>query len=170
MFRVNFYAPLVLARGLIEELKSGAGSIVNVTSIAGSRVHPFASSAYATSKAALATLTREMAADFGSLGVRVNAIAPGEIRTAMIGPEYESLAETIPLRRLGDPRRGCADHLFPVHRGLEQTSTAPKSTSTAANTSKRGQPFSAKPAAGGFCFRERRLGAPGATVGQGPKG
>ena len=103
VFRVNFYAPLVLARGLIEELKSGAGSIVNVTSIAGSRVHPFASSAYATSKAALATLTREMAADFGSLGVRVNAIAPGEIRTAMIGPEYESLAETIPLRRLGTP-------------------------------------------------------------------
>ncbi len=103
VFRVNFYAPLVLARGLIEELQSGAGSIVNVTSIAGGRVHPFASSAYATSKAALATLTREMAADFGPLGVRVNAIAPGEIRTAMIGPEYESLAETIPLRRLGTP-------------------------------------------------------------------
>ena len=103
VFRVNFYAPLVLARGLIEELKSGVGSIVNVTSIASGRVHPFASSAYATSKAALATLTREMAADFGPLGVRVNAIAPGEIRTAMIGPEYESLAETIPLRRLGTP-------------------------------------------------------------------
>lgn len=103
VFRVNFYAPLVLARGLIEELKSGAGSIVNVTSIAGGRVHPFASSAYATSKAALATLTREMAVDFGPLGVRVNAIAPGEIRTAMIGPEYESMAETIPLRRLGTP-------------------------------------------------------------------
>jgi NAD(P)-dependent dehydrogenase (short-subunit alcohol dehydrogenase family) len=103
VFRVNFYAPLVLARGLIEELKSGTGSIVNVTSIAGSRVHPFASSAYATSKAALATLTREMAADFGPLGVRVNAIAPGEIRTAMIGPEYETLADTIPLRRLGTP-------------------------------------------------------------------
>ena len=103
VFRVNFFAPVVLARGLIAELQAGEGSIVNVTSIAGGRVHPFAGSAYATSKAALASLTREMAADFGPLGVRVNAIAPGEIRTAMIGHEYDSLAESIPLRRLGTP-------------------------------------------------------------------
>ena len=103
VFRVNFFAPIVLARGLIAELQAGEGSIVNVTSIAGGRVHPFAGSAYATSKAALASLTREMAADFGPLGVRVNAIAPGEIRTAMIGPEYDSLADAIPLRRLGTP-------------------------------------------------------------------
>ena len=41
---------------------------MNVTSIAGSRVHPFAGAAYATSKAALAALTREMAADFGRFG------------------------------------------------------------------------------------------------------
>ena len=103
VFRVNFYAPVVLARGLIEELKRGPGSVVNVTSIAGGRVHPFAGTAYATSKAALASLTREMAADFGPQGVRVNAIAPGEIRTSMIGPEYEALAGEIPLRRLGTP-------------------------------------------------------------------
>ena len=103
VFRVNFYAPVVLARGLIEELKRGPGSVVNVTSIAGGRVHPFAGAAYATSKAALAALTREMAADFGPHGVRVNAIAPGEIRTSMIGPEYEALAAEIPLRRLGTP-------------------------------------------------------------------
>jgi NAD(P)-dependent dehydrogenase (short-subunit alcohol dehydrogenase family) len=61
----------------LEELKAAKGSVVNVTSIAGSRVHPFAGAAYATSKAALAALTREMAADFGPLGIRVNAIAPG---------------------------------------------------------------------------------------------
>ncbi len=103
VFRVNFYAPVVLARALIEELKRGPGSVVNVTSIAGGRVHPFAGAAYATSKAALAALTREMAADFGPHGVRVNAIAPGEIRTSMIGPEYEALAAEIPLRRLGTP-------------------------------------------------------------------
>ncbi len=103
VFRVNFYAPVVLARGLISELSEGSGSVVNVTSIAGGRVHPFAGTAYATSKAALAALTREMAADFGPLGVRVNAIAPGEIRTSMIGPEYESLVDQIPLNRLGTP-------------------------------------------------------------------
>src|SRR3954466_11651628 len=65
VFRVNFFAPITLARGLLEELKAAKGSVVNVTSIAGSRVHPFAGTAYSTSKAALAALTREMAADFG---------------------------------------------------------------------------------------------------------
>ncbi|MDA0261094.1 MAG: SDR family NAD(P)-dependent oxidoreductase [Proteobacteria bacterium] len=101
VFNINFFAPMVLARGLIEELRKGTGSIVNVTSIAGSRVHPFAGAAYATSKAALASLTREMAADLGPLGIRVNSIAPGEIATAMIGPEYLELAKDIPMRRLG---------------------------------------------------------------------
>ena len=71
----------MLARGLIDELQAASGAVVNVSSIAGSRVHPFAGSAYATSKAALAALTREMAADFAPLGIRVNAISPGEIDT-----------------------------------------------------------------------------------------
>ena len=103
VFNVNFYAPVMLARGLFDELKMGHGSVINVTSIAGGRVHPFASSAYSTSKAALAALTREMAADFGPHGVRVNAISPGEIETAMIGPEYQALAQEIPMGRLGRP-------------------------------------------------------------------
>jgi NAD(P)-dependent dehydrogenase (short-subunit alcohol dehydrogenase family) len=104
VFQVNFFAPIMLARGLLEELKAGQGSILNVTSIAGSRVHPFAGTAYATSKAALASLTREMAADFGPLGVRVNAIAPGEIKTEILSPNTEDLlAPTIPMRRLGTP-------------------------------------------------------------------
>jgi NAD(P)-dependent dehydrogenase (short-subunit alcohol dehydrogenase family) len=65
-------------------LNAAKGSVVNVTSIAGSRVHPFAGEAYATSKAALASLTREMASDFGHIGVRVNSIAPGEIDTSIL--------------------------------------------------------------------------------------
>ena len=104
VFGVNFFAPIRLARGLIEELKKGPGTIVNVTSIAGGRVHPFAGTAYATSKAALASLTREMAYDFGRLGIRVNAIAPGEIRTAILSPETEAqMLPDIPLGRLGTP-------------------------------------------------------------------
>ncbi|MFC7049175.1 SDR family NAD(P)-dependent oxidoreductase [Emcibacter nanhaiensis] len=103
VFEVNFFAPVVLARGLLDELKLGKGAIVNVTSIAGSRVHPFAGSAYATSKAALAALTREMAADFGPHGVRVNAIAPGEIDTSILSPGTEEMIKDIPLRRLGKP-------------------------------------------------------------------
>ena len=104
VFHVNFFAPVMLARGLVDELKAAKGSVVNVTSIAGSRVHPFAGSAYATSKAALASLTREMAFDFGRLGVRVNAIAPGEIDTAILSPGTEEIvAHQIPMHRLGTP-------------------------------------------------------------------
>ena len=83
VFQVNFFAPIMLARGLFPELVAARGSVVNVTSIAGGRVHPFAGTAYSTSKAALAALTREMAADFGPHGIRVNAIAPGGVETPM---------------------------------------------------------------------------------------
>lgn len=103
VFHVNFFSSVVLARGLMAELAAAKGAIVNVTSIAGSRVHPFAGAAYATSKAALAALTREMAHDFGPMGVRVNAIAPGEIETAILSPGTEKLVESIPMRRLGKP-------------------------------------------------------------------
>jgi len=111
VFQVNFFAPIMLARGLFKELTGAKGSVVNVTSIAGGRVHPFAGTAYATSKAALASLTREMAADFGPHGVRVNAIAPGEIDTAILSPGTEKLVETIPLRRLGQTAE-VADIIF----------------------------------------------------------
>jgi NAD(P)-dependent dehydrogenase (short-subunit alcohol dehydrogenase family) len=103
VFQVNFFAPIILARGLIEELKAGHGAIVNVSSIAGSKVHPFAGAAYSTSKAALAALTREMAADFGAHDIRVNAIAPGEIDTSILSPGTEKLVDQIPLKRLGRP-------------------------------------------------------------------
>jgi len=104
VFQVNFFAPIMLARGLIAELEAAKGAVVNVTSIAGGRVHPFAGAAYATSKAALASLTREMAADFGPRGIRVNAISPGEIDTAILSPGTERIVhEQIPLRRLGEP-------------------------------------------------------------------
>jgi len=103
VFQVNFFAPIMLARGLQDELAAAKGAVVNVTSIAGSRVHPFAGAAYSTSKAALAALTREMASDFGPLGVRVNAISPGEIETSILSPGTEKIIPQIPQRRLGQP-------------------------------------------------------------------
>ncbi len=101
VFELNFFAPLELARAFAGALARGKGSIVNVTSIAGHGVHPFAGSAYSTSKAALSALTREMAVEFAELGVRVNAVAPGEIATDMTGPEYEPLVARIPMHRMG---------------------------------------------------------------------
>jgi len=103
VFQINFFAPIMLARGLLNELRDAKGAVVNVTSIAGAKVHPFAGAAYSTSKAALAALTREMAHDFGPLGVRVNAISPGEIETSILSPGTEKIIPQIPLRRLGQP-------------------------------------------------------------------
>jgi NAD(P)-dependent dehydrogenase (short-subunit alcohol dehydrogenase family) len=103
VFQLNFFVPLILARAFSTALAKGKGAIVNVTSIAGHIVHPFAGSAYSTSKAALSALTREMAVEFARLGVRVNAVAPGEIKTAMLSPETMVLLPRIPLNRLGEP-------------------------------------------------------------------
>jgi NAD(P)-dependent dehydrogenase (short-subunit alcohol dehydrogenase family) len=108
VFELNFFTPLQLSRGFAQALHRGHGAIVNVTSIAGHAIHPFAGSAYSTSKAALSALTREMAVEFADLGVRVNAVAPGEIETAMIGPEYETLIPRIPMHRMGRPEEVAA--------------------------------------------------------------
>ena len=55
----------MVSRGLRDELAEALSFIVNVTSIAKLRLHPFVDATYANSKAALAALTREMAHDFG---------------------------------------------------------------------------------------------------------
>ncbi len=108
VFELNLFAPLRLARGFAQPLHRGRGAIVNITSIAGHAIHPFAGSAYSTSKAALSALTRELAVELAELGVRVNAVAPGEIETAMIGPEYETLIPRIPMHRMGRPEEVAA--------------------------------------------------------------
>lgn len=112
VFELNLFAPLILARGFATALqrgaKQGGAAIVNITSIAGHAIHPFAGSAYSTSKAALSALTREMAVEFAQLGVRVNAVAPGEIETEMIGEEYEPLINRIPMHRMGTPEEVAA--------------------------------------------------------------
>ena len=101
VFELNFFAAVALSRGFAAGLAKAKGSIVNVTSIAGHSVHPFAGSAYSTSKAALSGLTREMAVEFAALGVRVNAVAPGEIETEMVSADYAPLINRIPMHRMG---------------------------------------------------------------------
>jgi NAD(P)-dependent dehydrogenase (short-subunit alcohol dehydrogenase family) len=102
IFNVNFFACVMLVQGLRRELETAQGAVVNMSSIVGSRVHPFASAAYAASKAALFALTRELAAEFGASGVRVNAVSPGEIDTGILSPGTDTIVQRdIPLRRLG---------------------------------------------------------------------
>lgn len=112
IFNVNFFSAIILSQGLSALLTESRGAIVNITSIVGSRVHPFASAAYATSKAALAALTREMASELGESGVRVNAVSPGEIETAILSPGTAEIVErSVPMRRLGQPKE-VAELLF----------------------------------------------------------
>ncbi len=102
VMNVNLISTALLVRALTPELIAAKASVVNVTSIVGSRVHPFAGVAYAASKAALAALTRELAHEYGSLGVRVNAIAPGEISTDILSPGTEKIVnDLVPMKRLG---------------------------------------------------------------------
>jgi 3alpha(or 20beta)-hydroxysteroid dehydrogenase len=85
------------------------GSIINVSSLAGLRGGPYLT-AYAASKWAVRGMTKVVAKELASAGVRVNSIHPGQIDTAMNArqrertPELiERLIKTIPLGRIGSP-------------------------------------------------------------------
>lgn len=104
IFNVNVFSPALLTRGLYPSLLAARGSVVNITSIVVQRVHPFAGSPYAASKAALGGLTREMAAEFAADGVRVNAVSPGEIETPILSIRTHEIIEShVPMRRIGQP-------------------------------------------------------------------
>jgi 7-alpha-hydroxysteroid dehydrogenase len=87
--------------------KAGGGAILNISSMAGENKN-LRMTAYGSSKAALNHLTRNMAFDLGPQGIRVNAIAPGAIRTdalaTVLEPKIEAkMLERTPLARLGLP-------------------------------------------------------------------
>lgn len=89
-------------------LAASGGSVVNVTSLAASRAAA-QSIAYSTSKAAVEMLTKVMALELASQGIRVNAVAPGVMLTAMTeqtrkDPKHvEYMLRRIPLKRYGEP-------------------------------------------------------------------
>ncbi|MFU1477720.1 SDR family NAD(P)-dependent oxidoreductase [Roseovarius sp. C7] len=102
---VNLLAPMMLSQQLLPSLRHSGGAIVNVTSIAGTQIHPYAGAAYAISKAGLSALTRELAYELAESGVRVNAVSPGEIATSILSPGTDELVERrVPMKRLGDPK------------------------------------------------------------------
>lgn len=103
MFHTNVRGAYFLVAGLIPRmLKRGRGSIVNVTTMAAFKGIAGASG-YSASKAALESLTRTWAVEFGAAGVRVNSVAPGPTRTrgvaAAWGEVNEELGRALPLGR-----------------------------------------------------------------------
>ncbi len=105
--RVNLEAPLRLLRELLREgaLAEGASVVVVGSNLA--RRGLAGKVAYAASKAGLEGAVRSLARELGPRGIRINAIAPGLVRTDMtadLGEEgYEAYAREVPLGRVGEP-------------------------------------------------------------------
>ena len=101
-----FYCSRAVGRGMIEQ---GSGTVVNISSIRGYSANP-GRLAYCAAKAAVIIMTEVMAGEWGPLGIRVNAIAPGVVATGMWKEEVarglyreEDYIEVIPSRRLAEP-------------------------------------------------------------------
>lgn len=125
--RVNLVAPLLMAQVIAGHLRGRGGSIVNVSSTLSERVAR-TTVVYAATKAALNTITRGLALELASAGVRVNAVLPGGVETDMlrtprlrpgesltkaelderVEAQLESLAALHPLGRLGKPEEVAA--------------------------------------------------------------
>ncbi|MFI7396307.1 SDR family NAD(P)-dependent oxidoreductase [Streptomyces tendae] len=106
-FAVNVRAPFLLTALLAEKMAAGGGgSIVNVSSTAAGLGMP-GMALYGATKAALESLTRTWAAEFAASNIRVNAVAPGPMRTskvvAAMGPEMGGMGLTTALKRTSDP-------------------------------------------------------------------
>jgi NAD(P)-dependent dehydrogenase (short-subunit alcohol dehydrogenase family) len=103
---VNLTGPFLCSKAAVLLMREhGGGAIVNITSISGLRASTLRS-AYGTSKAGLAHLTRQLAVELASLGIRVNGVAPGPVDTAMAkavhSPEIRAdYHDAIPLNRYG---------------------------------------------------------------------
>ncbi len=120
IMNTNLIAPFRVARSVIRPmLDQGAGSIVNIGSISGHVANkPQLQVAYNSSKAAIHQMTTVMAFEYAGRGIRVNALAPGYIRTRMaIGgmedPELSKVwADNTPMGRFGTPEEMASCALF----------------------------------------------------------
>lgn len=104
LFEANVRATYLLTTALAPSmLEAGEGSIVNLSSGSG-LIGQDVGAAYGATKAAIDSLTRALAAEYGPSGVRVNAVAPGAtITNEAFREPAEAYVPTIPLRRTADP-------------------------------------------------------------------
>jgi NAD(P)-dependent dehydrogenase (short-subunit alcohol dehydrogenase family) len=105
LFAANVQAPYLLVSVLAPKMVArGGGVIINIASRAGTVGQPN-TAAYGATKAALASFARSWAAEYGSAGIRVNAISPGPVYTNAAERElFDALGETTVLGRAGEPQ------------------------------------------------------------------
>jgi NAD(P)-dependent dehydrogenase (short-subunit alcohol dehydrogenase family) len=108
MMDLHLWAPMALIRASLPGLARRKGAIVNITSVNALKIQPAAGS-YGISKAALEAATRCLAIELAPAGVRVNAVAPGPVPTALLtaaiaGEDPGYMLPYIPLGRLGRPQ------------------------------------------------------------------
>lgn len=101
----NLDGPFLMSQAVAPHMLTSGGAIVNITSISGHRASTLRV-AYGTSKAGLKHLTEQLAAELGEYGIRVNAIAPGPVNTAMALKVHDDVIrrayhDAIPLNRYG---------------------------------------------------------------------
>jgi NAD(P)-dependent dehydrogenase (short-subunit alcohol dehydrogenase family) len=105
LFAANVQAPYLLVSVLAPKMVArGDGVIINIASRAGTVGQPN-TAAYGATKAALASLARSWAAEYGPAGIRVNAVSPGPVYTNAAERElFDSLGKTTVLGRAGEPQ------------------------------------------------------------------
>lgn len=117
LFELNVIGPTLVTQALLPALRDSRGAVVNVASTVGIKASA-SNSHYAASKAAVVQLTRCWAIELGPDGIRVNAVAPGPMKTAiyqnagMTAVQEDDLlgtrAAAVPLRRTGHPEEAAA--------------------------------------------------------------
>jgi NAD(P)-dependent dehydrogenase (short-subunit alcohol dehydrogenase family) len=87
---INVRSMVLMAQAVVPHMAQvGAGSVINISSIAGLRAYPARSTAYTTSKAAVIGLTMALAGQLGGQRIRVNCIAPGQVYTPLIAERLD---------------------------------------------------------------------------------
>jgi len=108
VINVNLTGTFLMSRAALKVMfKKRSGNIVNISSVIG-QMGNAGQSNYAASKAGIIGLTKSLAKEFGSRGVRVNAVAPGFVRTAMTDALSEEMKEkalqAVALKRFAEPQ------------------------------------------------------------------
>jgi len=118
-FEVNLKGYFALIKEVVAHLQARAapGSVINIASVAGMNAAPL-QGAYGATKAAVISMTQTLAMELGQSGIRVNAIAPGWVRTKLASPvidndEFRTTVEQrTPLGRVGEPEEIAAGALY----------------------------------------------------------